>query len=352
MVHPQNKNSVLVASKENFNSWNQKGFGKKSLFTKNRIYDFDIIPEKNQTVEQYLGFIESNMSVVLQKLKAYKELSEEDYFFLSVFIVSLINRTSENMKQFQDLIKNMHDYFEALDVTQNKKYTKEYFKGFEDAAKIRILNSAEIVKKSHFIQESFYFLYNMSNINFITSDNPVIIEHILKNEIEKILKFPVLDKIPINRKSIILPITPNLCVLYCDYLDKKGIDKYIRIFDDNIIFKINMLQLRNCENIIISNVDNSQIDYAQCYKALCNSNHTRKLIFVTESNRYMLKSEVIDHTYFQSKIKIYDIKEFYKIIKHENIISIQACDNSFGMKIQNFKILNIKNEHIMIKIFI
>lgn len=274
-VHPYNTSSTLLAFKDNFNDWKQKGFGKKSIFTLNGIYDFDVIPEQIQTVEKYLGSIETGMGVVIKQLQEHKELADENYKYLSMFIVSLMHRTPKNMNQFQNTIKKLHDMFEQFDSSKNKEYTKEYFSGYEDASKIQIMKTPDIVNASKFYKDSFYFLYNTSNTPFITSDNPVIIEDMQKNIIEGILIFPVQNNIPINRKSIILPLTPNICILYSDYLDRRKIDQQvITIFDDNIIFKLNMLQFRNCERFVVSNVDNSHIDYARCYADWCNKDYS------------------------------------------------------------------------------
>lgn len=215
------------------------------------------------------------MGVVIKQLQEHKELADENYKYLSMFIVSLMHRTPKNMNQFQNTIKKLHDMFEQFDSSKNKEYTKEYFSGYEDASKIQIMKTPDIVNASKFYKDSFYFLYNTSNTPFITSDNPVIIEDMPKNIIEGILTFPVQNNIPINRKSIILPLTPNICILYSDYLDRRKIDQQvITIFDDNIIFKLNMLQFRNCERFVVSNVDNSHIDYARCYADWCNKDYS------------------------------------------------------------------------------
>ena len=349
-VHPINDNSTLVAFKENFNVWKQKGFGKNSIFALNGVYDFDIIPEQIQTVEKYLGTIEAGMGVVIKQLKEHKELTDENYIYLSMFIVSLIHRTPKTMNQFQDTIQELHDIFEQFDTSHNKEYTKEFFNGFEDASKIQILKTADIVNTSKFYKDSFYFLYNKSNTPFITSDNPVVIEDISKNTIEGILTFPVQSNIPINRKSIILPLTPNICILYCDYLDRRKIDQQvITIYDDNIIFKLNMLQFRNCENFVISNIDNSQTDYAKCYEDWCNKDHTGHLIFFTEQNEYVLKAELIEHEALSTKIKIYDMDKFNYINSKESIKSVMACDKSEFMKVQNIQILETQKKFLIIE---
>ncbi len=349
-IHPQNNSSTLLAFKENFNIWKQKGFGKNSIFALNGIYDFDVIPEQIQTVEKYLGTIETGMGVVIKQLQEHKALSDENYKYLSMFIVSLMHRTLKAMDQYQVTIQKLHDMFEQFDSSPNKEYTKDYFNGFEDASKIQILKTADIVNTSKFYKDSFYFLYNKSNTPYITSDNPVVIEDMSKNIIEGIFTFPVQSNIPINRKSIILPLTPSICIIYCDYLDRKKIDQQvITIFDDNIIFKLNMLQFRNCENFVVSNVDNSQIDYAQCYEDWCNKDQTGQLIFSTEQNEYMLKAEFIEHEVFRSKIKVYDMDKFNFINSKEIIKSVMACDKSEFMKVQNIRILETQKEFLIIE---
>ena len=349
-VHPNNKSSTLLAFRDNFNEWRQKGFGKKSNFALNGVYDFDVIPEKEQTVEKFLGIIETKMGIVVKKLQERKGLTAEDFNTLSMFMISLMNRTPKNMKQFQELIQKIHDMFEKFDYSQNNEYTKEYFKGFEDVSKIRILKTPDIVKASQFLRESFYFLYNKSKIPFITSDNPIVFECMSKNIIEGILTFPVTSAIPINRKSIIFPLTPNICVLYCDYLDKSVIDQQIiTLFDDNIIFKLNMLQIRNCDNFVVSNIDNSQIDYARCYNNLCNKDYEDKLIFITEQNEYVLKAEFIAHEAFNSRIKIYDVDEFNKIYLEEKITSVMKYDKSQYMKVQNIRIIETQKDYLLVE---
>ncbi|MBO7123813.1 MAG: DUF4238 domain-containing protein [Treponema sp.] len=180
-LHPRNKKSVMIARRENFNLWKQKGFGSNSIFALNGVYDFDVIPERIQTVEKYLNIIETGMGYVVKRLQNHEELSKEDYKFLTMFVVSLMHRTPKRMNQFQETIKKVHDIFEQFDSSKNNEYTKEYFNGFEDASKIQILKTADIVNASGFCEEFFYFLYNKSNMSFITSDNPVVIEDMSKN---------------------------------------------------------------------------------------------------------------------------------------------------------------------------
>ncbi|MBO7123812.1 MAG: hypothetical protein J6V90_11115 [Treponema sp.] len=145
-------------------------------------------------------------------------------------------------------------------------------------------------------------------------------------------------------------MTPNICILYCEYLDRRRIDQQvITIYEDNIIFKLNMLQFRNCENFVISNIDNSQTDYAKCYEDWCNIDYSQKLIFSTEKNQYVLKAEFIEHKIFSSKIKVYDIDKFNKINSEETIIYVMACDKSEYMKVHNIKIIENQKEYIMVE---
>lgn len=350
IVHPQNKESVLVAYKDNFNKWKQKGIGQKSIFTSNGIYDFLSISESEQTVEKYLGVIETKMGIALQKLGNHSIISLEDYICLARFIISLLNRVPTQMKRLQSLIDRIRESFEEFDTLDDKEFMKSYFYGYEDASKIRILGTDKIINDSKFLQDSFYFLYNETNIPFITSDNPVVIEDMSKHEIEGILTFPVNDEWKIDRKCIILPLTPSITVFYCDYLDKIQVNsQYISVLDENIVFKLNILQLRNCEKLVISNMDNSGIDYDRCYKDLSNIDYSDKLIFCSKNNKYVLRASFIEHEVFHTKIKIYDVDKYNEIIVKDIFTEVYTCNYSDYTKITSIKTISRNKDYLIIE---
>ena len=343
-LHPQNKESVLIASKHNINDWKQKGFGQNSIFTANKIYDFISIPESEQTVENYLGTIETKINDVLNKLEKHELLNSDDYKVLARFTFSLSNRTFVKMKEFQSFIEQVRICYEDFDISENKKYTKEFFLGYEDSSKIKILETDKIVNDSKLFEDSFYFLYNRTSLPYITSDNPVVIEEMTKNEIEGILTFPIDNSLLINRKCILLPLTPSICVFYCEYLDREQITQnIISIFDENIIFKLKLMQIRNCEKFVISNINNSEIDYDKCYKELCSIDYSDKLIFRTENNKYVLKAEFVN-----KEIRIYDKNTFKEIIKNEKLVVIYTKNELEYLKAENIKeIIEAENSIII-----
>lgn len=347
--HPQNKESVLVAYKGNFNKWIQKGFGKKSIFTQNGIYDFSVIPEEKQTVEIKLGEFEGRIGKIIPKLEKNISLTVDEYLDLSVFIFSLMNRTREKMEGINSFLKQIHDCFEGFDLYENKEYTKDFFYGYEDFAKLWILKTKKLINKSNLLNESFYFLYNNTDTPFITSDNPVISEFISRNEIEGIFSLPVIDNVKIDRKCFLLPLTPKISVLYCDFLDKAKLPQnIITLLDSNIVFKMNMLQLRNCSEFIFSHIDNSNIDYAKAYEDWCNINNTDKLIFITEQNKYFIKGMIIKQDIFSAIIQIDDIAMYESI--NEKIIQIQDYNNTFMMRASSINEVKRTTENMVIEV--
>lgn len=254
-------------------------YKQKRRFSFNGIYDFSVIKENEQTVEKQLSYYESNMANILQKIKNKVLLDEREYYYLAEFIISMMNRTAKKMSEWQNFINQLQSTFKSFDNSKNQKYTNIYFKDSEDFSKLQILATDDFVKLSNLLKSSFYFLYNETEIPFISSDNPVILEDIKENEIEGILNLPVINNVSIERKSFIFPLTPNICIFYCDYLDKSKItDFQIGIKNTNVIFKLNLLQLRNCEKFIFSNIANSEIDYQKAYATLCHVNYSDKLI--------------------------------------------------------------------------
>lgn len=349
-LHPQNKESVLIAYRSNFNKWQQKGFGQKSIFTSNGIYDFVSISESEQTVEKYLGNIETEMGKVLRKLENHVSLQSADYGFLSMFMISLLNRTTKKMNQFQVFIEQLRTIYKNFDTSVDNEYTKCFFSEYEDADKIKILKTAEIVNSSKLFEDSFYFLHNTTNIPFFTSDNPVVLKDMSKNEIENLFNFPINNCLLINRKCMILPLTPKLSVFYCEYLDKTQMNQHsISIFDENIIFKLNLLQLINCEKFVISNINNFQLDYDKCYNDLYNIDHSGDLVFKTANNKYILKAEFLRQDIFDTEIKVYDKNKYTEISSQESIMEIFAKDQSAYIQVKKLEIVKDTKKYLLVK---
>ena len=129
-----------------------------------------------------------------------------------------------------------------------------------------LLGVDEILNRSTFYKKSIFIIRNNTEIPFVASDNPVDKDVIGKYEIEYGFGLPYFNNDLKNRPSFFFPLTPKILLLYCDYIDYSLLKSHsLAVNDANIALRLNYFQLRNCDSFIISNRDDTNIDYAKIY---------------------------------------------------------------------------------------
>lgn len=281
-----NNESVYISNINSLNTWKRKGI-KKKPFSEHQFYDFSTIDDTIQTVEKYLGTIESKIKSSFDRIKKEEELKEEDYISILRFIISMQNRTKLMQKNWQQMANTLHEWFKDF---SNEEYANEYFHNYEDFSKWFILLTDKIIKESHFFIDSFFILKNFTTIPFITSDNPVICRTLYKSFVETITKKTVNSDNVINHRCIILPISRNYCIFYCDYLSA---DTTIIIDEEEIVHLINILQIENAEEWLISDSDNTNFNYNERYKIIQSVNLKKRLLVHTSTEEFSFPIENI-----------------------------------------------------------
>ena len=340
-----NNESVYISNIKDLNTWKRKGIEKKP-FADHQFYDFSTIEDTVQTVEKYLGIIEGNIKSSFEKIKKEEELKDDDYSTILRFLVSMQNRTKLMQKNWQQMVTTLRNWFIEF---SDEEYTNNYFHNYEDFSKWFILQTDKIIKDGHFLPNSFFILKNLTTVPFITSDNPVICRTLYKSFIETMTKKTINPNVVINRRCIILPVSRKFCIFYCEYLSTT---KTIIVNEEKIVHLINMLQIENAEEWLISDSDNSSFEYAERHKVITPLNLKNKLLVHTLQEEFCFPIENVKNNlsvvldiprkFFNQKLlkeQIMDIIIFTDTEEHHmrnpKVECMEKTDSVFRLRFSN-----------------
>ena len=222
--------------------------------------------------EDYFCEFEFKASKIINSLvknKKYKILnSKENRMILSSFLLIQFTRTNEVRENLMELEEKIQYFIKDKPESDDIAVIKDYFK--EDIKKRHM----DIIQENHdelklkFYNRKWIFLENKTNIEFLTSDNPIVRYN---NYGSLGFDSPYLH--------IFFPLSPKTCLClldpynYSDFLKKKKFfgDEVIRnlnkvksftILDEDKVNCINNLQIENSTRHIFSkNGDFEKINY-------------------------------------------------------------------------------------------
>lgn len=222
--------------------------------------------------EGYFCEFESKASKIINSLvknEKYKILnSKENRMILSSFLLLQFSRTNEVREILIELEEKIQDFIKNKPESNDISIIKDYFN--EDIKKRHM----DIIQENHdelklkFYNRKWIFIENKTNIEFLTSDNPIVRYN---NYGSLGFDSPYLH--------IFFPLSPKTCLClldpynYSDFLKKKKFfgDEVIRnlnkvksftILDEDKVNCINNLQIENSTRHIFSkNGDFEKINY-------------------------------------------------------------------------------------------
>ena len=221
--------------------------------------------------EDYFHEFESKTSKIINSLvknKKYKILnSKENRMALSSFLLIQFTRTNEVREILMELEEKIQDFIKDKPESDDILAIKDYFE--EDIKKrhIGIIQDNHDELKFKFYNRKWILIENKTNIEFLTSDNPIARYNPYGS---RGFDSPYLH--------IFFPLSPKICLClldpynYSDFLKKKNfssdevihninIVKSFSIIDEDKVHYINNLQIKNSTRHIFSkNGDFGQIN--------------------------------------------------------------------------------------------
>lgn len=222
--------------------------------------------------EDYFCEFEFKASKIINSLvknKKYKILnSKENRMILSSFLLIQFTRTNEVRENLMELEEKIQYFIKDKPESDDIAVIKDYFK--EDIKKRHM----DIIQENHdelklkFYNRKWIFIENKTNIEFLTSDNPIVRYN---NHGSRGFDSPFLH--------IFFPLSPKICLClldpynYSDFLKKQKFlgdevihninkAKSFSIIDENKVNCINNLQIKNSTRHIFSkNGDFKKINY-------------------------------------------------------------------------------------------
>lgn len=229
----------------------------KNAMCKSQFYNLDDDDPQQPIVEEFLSYVESEFSKVLNKMAALDELSLKDSAILCVFVDTLFRRTSNQVGHFQSQIDNATSMYRRVDRAANGNETQsdECLRGTHELAKKSIVTATGIMGNI-FLETSFTLLINECEFPFFTSDRPVFYDFLHIDEVlgSGIPQSWTVDGIYNSQKSFFCfcPLTPNIGFLSSPILRPTGPNLYRNTSDCKFIFNLNLMTLQYSESTIVS----------------------------------------------------------------------------------------------------
>lgn len=208
---------------------------------------------RDGVVENNLGKLETIFSDLILRIIELKELpipKTEKHIHLSIFIISLLSRT----KFAGEKINELFDKTLKIVYKEDPRF-KDYLKNIKIGVEYPGTYSLGIALKTVpvILDLEYKLLNNITEVSFITSDNPVIkynqfLEY--KNAIGCITGFAA------KGIQIMFPLSPGIYIIFYDrniYKVGSRKQKIIQINNSNDVDKLNLLQIVNASENVYTN---------------------------------------------------------------------------------------------------
>jgi hypothetical protein len=205
------------------------------------------------SIEEYLGLMESGFGPVRDKLLAAQDLgalTHEEKRAIARFAATQFVRTQEIRQSVRDLIASIKDSLkgERLSERLRGEIEEAQSKSSIQNVHLSMLGDVPWIAGS-ILERKWIIIVNKTAMPFWTSDHPIN----LRNEIEP----PAFARMGIGLPEIqiYLPLSPKLSLLICDYrYYMYEPDKMVARDVNNIVFQ-NDWQLRQSTQFLFSNAD-------------------------------------------------------------------------------------------------
>lgn len=230
-----------------------------NVLWKSYFYNLDDDVDTSPVIEEFLSKIEGRYSQVLKKISSREVLTEEELFCIALFIDTLFRRTPPNLEHWQSQINKVEELYRHVDQAHNQsqKISDQVWKGSHEIAKKQIIGSAGALS-SLVLEAGLVFVFNLSELSFFSSDNPVAhqFRHIDELYMFSIPKNWTYENIGTNEKSFFCycALTPNIAVMSSPFIRLPDETPYAwaEINDPHFSFSMNILTHSNADSILIS----------------------------------------------------------------------------------------------------
>ena len=217
---------------------------KKYFYGKDRVFEYE------------LSQIESTVANILKHIDQNELLpppTSQEYIFLTLFLLIQHARTKYATEALDEMTDKLMKHILHPEAEENGINLEELKIGLNNVPQFSIATIAIIYPI--ILDLHYKFLINSTNVEFITSDNPVV----LYNQFMSFRKYGSNTGLATKGLQIFFPIDPwKLILLYDSEVYKVGNDKEhtIEIINPKDIHQINKLQICSClENIYFRDPD-------------------------------------------------------------------------------------------------
>ena len=223
------------------------------------FYNLDEDEDTSPVIEEFLSKIEGKYPQILKKISSREALTEEELFYIALFIDTLFRRTLPSLKHWQSQINKVEELYRHVDQAHNQsqEISDQFWKGSHEIAKKQIISSAGALS-SLVLEAGLVFIFNLSELSFLSSDNPVAHEfgHIDDLYRVSIPKDWTYENVGTNEQGFFCycPLTPTIAVMSSPFLQLPDEAPYAwaETNDPNFSFSMNILTHRKADSILIS----------------------------------------------------------------------------------------------------
>jgi hypothetical protein len=274
---------------------------------------------------------------------------QQNLINLIVFIETLHQRTESQIEHWQNQYNKIEELYRKVDQhhNNNQNFSDEFWKDSHEIGKKLILIGIGALGKL-LIDEGIYFLFNESEMSFVSSDNPVLwtFKHIDELQMLDIPNDWLRDEVKNNQKSFFCycPLTPKIALFSSPLLKSLSEQKYQYWETDylQLVFSMNFLTHISSESVVISNNPDPYGIYKKQIEKYLESEKSaqqikgKQILFYTSNSRYWLEvkdyARVSDNP-IKTKIEFWtsDFKTLESIAKDKFIESIHMYKDGIEM---------------------
>jgi len=230
-----------------------------NVLWKSYFYNLDEDVDTSPVIEEFLSKVEGKYSQVLKKISSREVLTEKELFYTALFIDTLFRRTPPSLEHWQSQINKVEELYRHVDQAHNQsqEISDQVWKGSHEIAKKQIIGSAGALS-SLVLEAGLVFIFNLSELSFFSSDNPVAhqLRHIDELYMFSIPKNWTYENIGTNEKSFFCycALTPNIAVMSSPFIRLPDETPYAwaEINDPHFSLSMNILTHSNADSILIS----------------------------------------------------------------------------------------------------
>lgn len=222
---------------------------------KNQCYE-DYFYGKELAVEKALGMVEDHASKILKLIDEYKiqpPLDGEDHITLVLYMLMQYGRTAYTADALDDVNDKMMKYLFGPQAEKEGIDLSKFTIGIKDSAKFSLGLITPLYPL--LLDLDCKLLLNETNIDFITSDNPVV----LYNQLFTFKKHGSNTGLTSKGLQIFFPISSNLLLLFYDYesytIGSRS-KPVVKVCLPKDVYELNTLQMTSAyENIYFESIN-------------------------------------------------------------------------------------------------